>query len=85
MYDYIIVGAGSAGCVLANRLTEDPDVRVLLLEAGGPDTQREISIPAAFSKLFKSPVDWAYYTDEEPQMAGRQIRNVHHHLSRARG
>lgn len=73
MYDYIIVGAGSAGCVLANRLTEDPGVSVLLLEAGGSDDKREISIPAAFSKLFKSPSDWAYYTEEEPLMAGRKM------------
>lgn len=73
MYDYVIVGAGSAGCVLANRLSEDPGVSVLLLEAGGPDNKQEISIPAAFSKLFKSPLDWAYYTEEEPQMAGRKM------------
>ena len=53
-YDYIIVGAGSAGCVLAARLTENSSANVLLLEAGGPDTAREIRIPAAFSKLFKT-------------------------------
>jgi choline dehydrogenase len=57
-YDYIIVGAGSAGCVLAARLTEDPQVRVLLLEAGGAGTPRESKIPAAFSKLYKTAVDW---------------------------
>ena len=73
MYDYIIVGAGSAGCVLANRLSEDPQTTVLLLEAGGPDKKQEIHIPAAFSKLFKTPVDWEYYTEEEPQMVNRKM------------
>jgi len=73
MYDYIIVGAGSAGCTLANRLSEDPQTSVLLLEAGGPDKKQEIHIPAAFSKLFKTPYDWEYYTEEEPLMAGRKM------------
>jgi choline dehydrogenase len=73
MYDYVIVGAGSAGCVLASRLTEDPNVSVLLLEAGGPDKQQEIHIPAAFSKLFKTPLDWNYETEAQPQMAGRKM------------
>ncbi len=73
MYDYIIIGAGSAGCVLANRLSEDPKVKVLLLEAGGRDTRREIHIPAAFSKLFKTPCDWAYYTDPEAQLGNRSL------------
>ncbi|HSM85942.1 MAG TPA: lycopene cyclase family protein, partial [Candidatus Limnocylindrales bacterium] len=59
MYDYIIIGAGSAGCVLASRLTEDPAIKVLLLEAGGQDSRKEIHIPVAFSKLFKSDCDWA--------------------------
>jgi choline dehydrogenase len=73
MYDYIIVGAGSAGCTLANRLSEDPQTSVLLLEAGGPDNKQEIHVPAAFSKLFKSPYDWEYYTEEEPNMANRKM------------
>ncbi len=73
MYDYIIVGAGSAGCVLANRLTEDPQTSVLLLEAGGPDKKSEIHIPAAFSKLFRTPLDWEYYTEAEPNMANRKL------------
>jgi len=73
MYDYIIIGAGSAGCVLAHRLTEDPSVKVLLLEAGGPDSKQEIEIPAAFSKLFKSACDWAYFTEPEPRLNNRHL------------
>ncbi len=72
-YDYIIVGAGSAGCVLARRLTEDPAVRVFLLEAGGPDQRREIHIPAAFTKLFKSECDWNYSTTSQPGLDGREL------------
>lgn len=64
-FDYVIVGAGSAGCVLANRLSEDPSARVLLLEAGGEDTADEIHIPAAFSALFKTRWDWNYQTVEQ--------------------
>lgn len=72
-YDYIVVGAGSAGCVLAARLSEDPRVRVLLLEAGGDDSAREVRIPAAFSRLFKSERDWNYSTEEEPWLNGRRL------------
>jgi choline dehydrogenase len=53
--DYVIVGAGSAGCVLADRLSADGTSRVLVIEAGGPDRKAEISIPAAFPKLFGTP------------------------------
>ena len=72
-YDYIVVGAGSAGCVLAGRLTEDQRVRVLLLEAGGAECPKEARIPAAFSKLFKSACDWNYSTEEEAHLAGRRL------------
>ncbi len=73
MYDYIIVGAGSAGCVLANRLSEDPSVRVLLLEAGGKDRSPNIKIPAAFAKQFHTKLDWDYDTEPEPHLDGRQL------------
>ncbi|HIG75509.1 MAG TPA: choline dehydrogenase [Bacteroidetes bacterium] len=72
MYDYVIVGAGSAGCILAHRLTEDPDTRVLLLEAGGPDSRPEIHIPATFSRLFKTDADWAYHTVPQRHAADRE-------------
>lgn len=72
-YDYVIVGAGSAGCVLANRLTEDPSTRVLLLEAGPHDDCDEVRIPAAFYRLFKTQRDWAYETEEEKQLQGRRL------------
>jgi choline dehydrogenase len=72
-YDYIIVGAGSAGCVLAARLTEDPHTRVLLLEAGGADSAKEVHIPAAFSKLYKTTVDWNYSTEPEPHLKNRRL------------
>lgn len=72
-YDYVVVGAGSAGCVLAARLSENPDVRVALIEAGGPDTAREIHIPAAFGQLLKSEVDWDLDTEPEPGLGGRRL------------
>jgi len=72
-YEYIVVGAGSAGCVMAARLSENPHFRVLLLEAGGADDRREVRIPAAFSKLFKSSVDWDYSTEEEPHLHQRRL------------
>jgi choline dehydrogenase len=73
MYDYVIVGAGSAGCVLAARLSEDPDVKVCLLEAGPADSADLIHIPAAFSALFRSRFDWDHSTIDEPQLNGRRI------------
>ncbi|MDQ6873967.1 MAG: GMC family oxidoreductase N-terminal domain-containing protein [Actinomycetota bacterium] len=71
MYDYVIVGAGSAGCVLAGRLTEDPETKVLLLEAGGRDDADEVHIPLAFSQLFRTRHDWAYTTVEQKHAHGR--------------
>ena len=73
MYDFIIIGGGSAGCVLANRLSADFSNRVLLLEAGGDDRRKEISIPAAWSKLLKSDCDWAYETEPNSGMDGRRL------------
>jgi choline dehydrogenase len=73
MYDYVIVGAGSAGCVLANRLSEDPDVSVLLIEAGGPDTNELVHLPAAFSALYRSAQDWDHSTIYEPFANDRRV------------
>jgi choline dehydrogenase-like flavoprotein len=73
VYDYVIVGAGSAGCVLAARLSEDPDVTVALLEAGGPDTRPEIAMPMAFPMLLKSSVDWDLLGEQEPGLGGRRL------------
>ncbi|MBI1730412.1 choline dehydrogenase [Candidatus Acetothermia bacterium] len=73
VFDYLIVGAGSAGCVLANRLSEDINCSVLLLEAGGPDKKSAIHIPAAFSKLFKSELDWNYLTQEQKHLNNRRL------------
>ena len=72
-YGYVIVGAGSAGCVLANRLSADPACQVALLEAGGPDRAREIRIPVALTKLFLTEYDWNYRTTRQPQLSDREL------------
>ncbi|MBU3061356.1 GMC family oxidoreductase N-terminal domain-containing protein [Nocardia sp. NEAU-G5] len=72
-FDYIIVGAGSAGCVLAHRLSEDPAVSVLLLEAGPVDAADEITIPAAWGKLLSTRWDWRYETTPQKQLNSRPV------------
>jgi choline dehydrogenase len=71
--DYVIVGTGSAGSVLANRLSADPAVGVTVLEAGPNDKDKFVHIPAAFSKLFRSRLDWDYLTEPQKELSGRQI------------
>ena len=73
-FDYVIAGAGSAGCVLAARLSEDPAVRVLLLEAGPPDRSIWIHLPIGYGKTMWSPrYNWCFHTDPDPNMNGRRI------------
>ena len=72
-YDYIIIGAGSAGCVLANRLSKDPNNSVLLLEAGGPDSNMNIHIPGAYLKIHKSKQDWGFWSEEQANVLNRKI------------
>jgi choline dehydrogenase len=72
--DFIVIGAGSAGCAVAARLTEDPATRVLLLEAGGEDKNRWIHIPLGFGKTFADPsVNWCYETEPDPGAADRRV------------
>ena len=73
-FDYIVVGAGSAGCVLAARLSEDPTTRVLLLEAGPADRSLWIHLPIGYGKTMWSPTyNWCFHTDPDPNMNGRRI------------
>jgi choline dehydrogenase len=72
--DFVVVGAGSAGCVVAARLSEDPGTRVILIEAGGADTNRWIHIPLGFGKTFADPsVNWCYETEPDAGAAGRKV------------
>ena len=73
VYDYIVVGAGSAGCVLAHRLSEEASTSVLLLEAGAPDRALTLRMPAAFATCFKSRYDWAYETVPQPYLQQRRL------------
>jgi choline dehydrogenase len=73
VHDVVIVGAGSAGCVLAARLSEDPSTSVLLLEAGGPGRKLHVRIPAAFAKLYGSALDWGYSTVPQAALDGRRL------------
>src|SRR5260370_7823635 len=72
-FDYIVVGAGSAGAVVAARLSESADNRVLLIEAGGSQKHMNVRMPAAFCRQFKSTLDWGYFSDPEQYLGGRRI------------
>ena len=72
-YDYIVIGAGSSGCAVAARLSEDPAASVLLVEAGGSNRKLEVRAPLAFSKQFHTKLDWDYATDPEPHVDGRSL------------
>ncbi|MDQ3227525.1 MAG: GMC family oxidoreductase N-terminal domain-containing protein, partial [Chloroflexota bacterium] len=71
LYDFIVVGAGSAGCALANRLSTDPAVTVALLEAGGADDREAIRVPRQYFSLWGTDVDWGYVSTPQPRTAGR--------------
>jgi choline dehydrogenase len=72
-YDVVVVGAGSAGCAVAGRLSEDPSLRVLLLEAGGSDRLLEVQVPAGLYKVWRTRRDWSYTTEPQPGLGGRRL------------
>ena len=71
--DYVVVGTGSAGAVLANRLSADPGTQVVVLEAGPQDKDKFVHIPAAFPNLFRGAMDWDYLTEPQKELNGREI------------
>ena len=74
IFDYIVIGAGSAGCVIASRLTENDKARVLLIEAGGRDNRLSIKMPSAFyMPLHDQKINWGYYSEPEPGLDHRRI------------
>jgi choline dehydrogenase len=74
VFDYVVVGAGSSGCVIANRLSADPFTRVLLIEAGGPDVNPLIAVPGKWTSLIGTALDWNYSTEPDPGLDGRSLK-----------